>query len=74
MTTALLELLSLGLSQLGEIKNLNRRAELLDAAAEVCAQAECLDRANDLRATAAELRRADQAQLSLIELFSNYRA
>ncbi len=74
MTHALLELISLAIPNLGSVPNLQRRADLLEAAADACESAACLERAERLRFTAAELRRADQAQLALTELFSNHRA
>lgn len=72
-THALLELIALAIPQLTDVKNLTRRAELLEAAADACAAASCLERAENLRFTASELRRADQAQLALNEAFTNHR-
>lgn len=70
MTHALLELLGLAIPELEKVPHLLRRAELIDAAADICVQAHRLERAEKLREAANELRRAHDTQLSLEEIFS----
>lgn len=67
---SLMELIAVAVRHIGEIPDLNRRADALTAAAGVCAQRGLPDEASELRAAAANLRQADQAQLRLNELFT----
>lgn len=70
MTHALLELIALAVPQLEQVPHLIRRAELMEAAADICQQNNFLERADSLRAAAGELRHAYETQLQLQELFS----
>lgn len=70
MTHALLELIGLAVPQLESEPNLIRRAELMEAAADVCQQNNFLERADRLRSAATELRTAHNTQLRIEELFS----
>lgn len=67
---SLMEFIAVAVRHIGEIPDLNRRADALTAAASLCAQRDLPTEARELLAAAADLRQADQAQLRLNELFT----
>lgn len=68
----LLEFIAIGVRHIGEIPDLNRRADALTAAALICEQSQLSAEAGELRAAAENIRQADQSQLRLNELFTPF--
>lgn len=64
-----LELIGLAIGHLDEVTNPLRRADLLDAAAEMLEAAKCPQRASQARTVAAHLRVAEDTQQSFARLF-----
>lgn len=72
MKPGLLELIAIGVRHLSEVRDLRRRADLLDAAAEACRADGANEEAEALSRTAQDFRTAEESQLQLNERFTNF--